>query len=100
MSGGVMLTMAGEYDQQSLNQKSRYFDIFDLKGELKALLEKLNIDNYKLNCYNYKDFYDFKLEYQSKEICYLREFISFQKKYLITFDIDKPVIVARYLDRS
>lgn len=89
----LALTLAGESDFHAVNQKSRYFDIFDLKGELKALLEKLNIDNYKLNYYNYKDFYDFRIDYFVKEVVFASIY-SFSKKVLNNFDINKPVIIG------
>lgn len=89
----LAMILAGEYDYYAYNLKSRYFDIFDLKGELKALLDKLNIDNYKLNYYNYKDFYDFKLEYSFRENVFAAIY-SFSKKILDKFDINKPVIIA------
>jgi len=89
----LAMILAGEYDYYTPNMKSRYFDIFDLKGELKALLDKLNIDNYELNYYNYKDFYDYKLEYLFKDVVFAAVY-SFSKKILDIFDINKPVIIA------
>lgn len=87
----LQLTLAGDYDFCSYNQKSRLFDLFDLKGEFKALLEKLNIDNYKLNYYNYVDYCEFKIDFVIGNAI-LGSIYSFTNKTLALFDIDRPVI--------
>ncbi len=86
----ILLTECGEYDVESINQKSRSFDIFDLKGELQVLLEKLHIDNFKLNHYNYNEIFDFSTEFVIKDKIAARIF-KFSDKYLKIFDIDKDV---------
>lgn len=63
----ILLTLAGEFDHETVNRKPRPFDIFDLKGEVQVLLEKLHIDNLKLNCYNYGDIFDYKVEFSLSE---------------------------------
>lgn len=91
-----MLTLAGESDQQSFDQKVRYFDVLDLKGEVQALLEKLNVDNYNINYYNYTGNVDFEVEYKVKNELFAR-IIKFSDSYLKSFDIEKPVIVCELL---
>lgn len=86
----ILLTLAGEYDVESISQKSRSFDIFDLKGELQVLLEKLHIDNYKLNYYNYKEIFAYSTEFTLNEDVIARIF-RYSDKYLKIFDIDKEV---------
>jgi phenylalanyl-tRNA synthetase beta chain len=86
----ILLTECGEYDVESINQKSRSFDIFDLKGELQVLLEKLHIDNIKLNHYNYNEIFDFSTEFVVKNKIIARIF-KFSDKCLKIFDIDKDV---------
>jgi len=92
----LMLTLAGESDQQSFDQKVRYFDVLDLKGEVQALLEKLNVDNYNINYYNYTGNVDFEVEYKVKNELFAR-IIKFSDSYLKSFDIEKPVIVCELL---
>jgi phenylalanyl-tRNA synthetase beta chain len=86
----ILLTECGEYDVESINQKSRSFDIFDLKGELQVLLEKLHIDNFKLNHYNYNEIFDFSTEFVIKNKIIARIF-KFSDKCLKIFDIDIDV---------
>jgi phenylalanyl-tRNA synthetase beta chain len=86
----IMLTLCGEYDVESVSQKTRSFDIFDLKGELQVLLEKLHIDNYKLNHYNYSEIYAFSTEFTVKEKV-LACIFKFSDKCLKIFDIEKDV---------
>jgi len=86
----VLLTLAGEYDFESVGQKTRSFDIFDLKGELQVLLDKLHIDNYKLNDYNYSEFFDFSSEFSLKDKVFARIF-KYNDKCLKIFDIEKDV---------
>jgi phenylalanyl-tRNA synthetase beta chain len=86
----ILLTIAGEYDLESVSQKSRSFDIFDLKGELQVLLEKLHIDNYKLNDYNYSEIFDFSTEFSLSGKVFARIF-KFNSKCLKIYDIDKDV---------
>jgi phenylalanyl-tRNA synthetase beta chain len=86
----LMLTVSGEYDVESINLKTRPFDIFDLKGELQVLLEKLHIDNYKLNHYNYNEIFDFSTEFTFNDVIIARIF-KVSDKCLKIFDIDKDV---------
>lgn len=89
----ILLTLAGENDLQTLDSPIRYFDVLDLKGEVQVLLEKLNIDNYKINYYNYSGNVDFEVEYKIKDDIFAK-IIKFSAKYLKTFDIERPVIVC------
>lgn len=93
----LMLVLAGEYDVKSSDIKPRYFDLRDIKGELKALLEKLNIANYNINYYNYNGNYEFQLEYAIKGNI-LAKISKFSEKFLKKIDISKPVIVAEFPD--
>ncbi len=86
----ILLTLCGEYDVESISQKSRSFDIFDLKGELQVLLEKFHIDYYKLNHYNYNEIFAYYTEFTVKEKVLARIF-KFSDKCLKIFDIDKNV---------
>jgi phenylalanyl-tRNA synthetase beta chain len=82
--------MAGYYDVESVNEDGRSFDLYDIKGEVQGLLEKLNIDNYKLNYYNYNGYFDFVIEYLLGKTVIARVF-RFSGKCLKEFDIDKQV---------
>lgn len=86
----LLLIMAGDYDVLAVNEKHRSFDIFDIRGEVQALLEKYNIDNYKLNYYNYNSFLEFSVEYTLGKQVIARAF-KFSQKCLAVFDIEKPV---------
>lgn len=86
----LLLIMAGDYDVIAVNEKHRLFDIFDIRGEVQALLEKYNIDNYKLNYYNYNNFLEYGTEYALGNRVIARTF-KFSKKCLSEFDIEKPV---------
>lgn len=86
----ILLTLTGEYDLESVSQKTRPFDIFDLKGELQVFLEKLHIDNYKLNDYNYSEIFDFSSEYTLKNRVFASIF-KYNNKCLKIFDIEKDV---------
>jgi phenylalanyl-tRNA synthetase beta chain len=87
----LLITIAGNYDLASLNQKSRLFDIFDLKGEVKVLLEKLNIANYKLNYYNYVNLNPNLIEFVLSNNIIARVF-DFSAEILNSFDLKIPVI--------
>lgn len=93
----LMLVLAGEYDVKSSDIKSRYFDLRDIKGELKALLEKLNIANYNINYYNYSGNFEFQLDYAIKGKI-IAKVSKFSEKFLKKIDISKPVIVAEFPD--
>jgi phenylalanyl-tRNA synthetase beta chain len=86
----LFLLTAGYYDAESVNEPSRSFDLYDIKGEVQGLLEKLNIDNYKLNYYNYNGYFDFVVEYVLGKTIIARIF-KFSGKCLKEFDIDKHV---------
>jgi phenylalanyl-tRNA synthetase beta chain len=87
----ALLTMAGEYDHETLTQEVRSFDIFDLKGEVQVLLEKLNIDNYELNDYNYGEKFEHSLEFcvNEREIARVHEI---SRNLLAGFNINKRVL--------
>jgi phenylalanyl-tRNA synthetase beta chain len=89
----ILLTLAGEYDNNTFNQKARNFDILDIKGEVQALLEKLHIDSYNINYYNYTGNIDFEIEYSVKNDVFAR-ITKFSDSYLKSFDIERPVIVC------
>ncbi len=86
----ILLTAAGEYEVESVNKITRSFDIFDLKGELQVLLEKLHIDNFKLNHYNYTELFEYSTDFAIKNKVIARIF-KFSDKCLKIFDIDKDV---------
>jgi len=86
----ILLTVTGEYDVESVNEKTRSFDIFDLKGELQVLLEKLHIDNFKLNHYNYTELFEYSTEFALNNKIIARIF-KHSGKYLKIFDIEKDV---------
>lgn len=86
----LFLLMAGYYDAEGVNEGGRSFDLYDIKGEVQGLLEKLNIDNYKLNYYNYNGYFDFVIEYLLGKTVIARVF-RFSGKCLKEFDIDKQV---------
>jgi phenylalanyl-tRNA synthetase beta chain len=86
----LFLLTAGYYDAESVNEPGRSFDLYDIKGEVQGLLEKLNIDNYKLNYYNYNGYFEYSLDYiVGKTI--IAKIFKFSKKCLKEFDIDKAV---------
>jgi phenylalanyl-tRNA synthetase beta chain len=86
----IFLIAAGEYEVESVNKITRSFDIFDLKGELQVLLEKLHIDNFKLNHYNYTELFEYSTDFAIKNKVITRIF-KFSDKCLKIFDIDKDV---------
>lgn len=47
--------ISGLSDLKSFDMKDRYFDIFDLKGELQIFLSKINIESNELIYYNAED---------------------------------------------
>ncbi len=89
----ILLTLAGENDYYTFNQKVRNFDVLDIKGEMQMLLEKLHIDNYNINYYNYTGNVDFEIEYSIKNDVFAK-IIKFSDSYLKSFDIERPVIVC------
>lgn len=89
----LSMILAGDHEASYVNEKSRLFEIFDLKGEVKALLDKLNIDNDKLNYYNYGDYYDYRVEYLSGNRS-LGSIYSFSSQILQRYGISKPVFCA------
>ncbi len=84
----LLLTAAGDFDVESVNIKTRSFDIFDLKGELQVLLEKMHIDNYKLNHYNYTGLFDYSIDFSKNNRVFGRIF-KYSDNCLKFFDIDK-----------
>lgn len=89
----IQVTLAGEYDGKSFDQKRRNFDILDMKAEVEALLEKINIENYNTNYYYYTGQFDNIVEYKIGDDV-IAKIYEFSDKVLKEFDIDKPVIVC------
>ena len=89
----TILILAGNYELESINQKDREFDVFDIKGELEMLLGKLNIEFNKLNDYYYGNYYDYKIDYFNHNVL-LASVVKFSKKFLKKFDIEKNVVIC------
>ena len=89
----LLFTLAGEFDVESLDIKPRYFDLLDIKAEVKALLEKLNVANYNINYYNYSENFDFQVDYDVNGVL-VAKIIKFNDKFLKSLNIEKPVIVC------
>jgi phenylalanyl-tRNA synthetase beta chain len=87
----LQLTLSGEYDYEAVNGNERSFDIFDMKGEILSLLEKLHIDYYNLNYYTYTENYEYKIDFTVRDVTAASIFL-FSQKVLRAFDLDKPVI--------
>ena len=88
-----ILVLAGEIDVESYDVKPRYFDLLDIKAEVKALLEKLHIENFKINHYNYTGNYEYIIDYTiENEI--IAKIVKITDKYLKSIDIEKPVIIC------
>jgi len=88
-----ILVMAGLNDAFEIGRKDRFFDVFDMRGEIDMLLRKLNIENYKLNDYYYNGWYDSRFDYCVKNKI-LASVTSFSGEFLRKFDIEKPVVVC------
>lgn len=89
----ILLTLAGNYDVESADTKPRYFDILDIKAEVKGLLEKLNVEFYNINYYNYTGNFEFQLIYEIKGNS--AAIVSkFSDKFLKKLNIDKPVLIC------
>ncbi len=91
-----ILILAGEFDLISSNKnadKSRNFDINDIKGETEMLFGKFNIEINKFNDYYYTDFYDCKIDYLRGNVLQAT-LIQFSVQFLKKFDIEKPVFVC------
>lgn len=91
----LMLVMAGEYDVESYDIKPRYFDLLDIKAEVKAFLEKIHIEYYKINYYNYTGNYEYIVEFTVKDGVIAKIF-KISDKFLNSIDIFKPVIVCEF----
>jgi phenylalanyl-tRNA synthetase beta chain len=91
----VLITLAGDYDVESFDVKPRYFDLLDIKAEVKALLEKLNIANYNINYYNYNGNFEFQVDYRVNGSL-ISKISKFNDKFLRSLDIEKPVIVCEF----
>lgn len=87
----LLLALSGEYDCEVLGQKTRLYDIYDLKGEVQVLLEKFNIDNYKLNDYNYNENFDFSTDIAVQDRIIAKIF-KISDKCLKLFDIPQTVV--------
>ncbi|MCI0449346.1 MAG: hypothetical protein L0Y79_06105 [Chlorobi bacterium] len=92
----ILFTLAGEFDVESFDIKPRYFDILDMKAEVKALLEKLNVANYNINYYNYSGNFDFQLDHNVNGVL-VAKIIKFNEKFLKNLNIEKPVIACEIL---
>ncbi len=90
---GKILVMAGFNEISGLGEKDRYFDVFDMKGEVEMLFEKMNIENYILNDYYYDSFYKSKFDYVYKNKI-LASVIELSHEVLSDFEIEKPVIIC------
>jgi phenylalanyl-tRNA synthetase beta chain len=88
-----LMTLAGYYDLESSDIKPRYFDLLDIKGELKGLLEKLHIDIYNINYYNYTGNFEFQLIYEAKGNP-VAVISKFSEKFLKKLNIEMPVFVC------
>jgi phenylalanyl-tRNA synthetase beta chain len=91
----LLLALAGQYDVESTDSKPRYFDLLDIKADLKALLEKLNIATYNINYYNYSGNFEFQLEYVIKGNI-IAKISKFSAKFLKNLNIEKPVLVCEF----
>src|SRR4030095_1032734 len=89
----IIIALAGEYDVEYADIKPRYFDILDIKAEVKALLEKLNIDIYNINYYNYSGNFEFQADYEVKGNI-IAKISKFSDNYLEKNSIGKPVLVC------
>lgn len=89
----ILLTLAGNYDVESADTRPRYFDILDIKAEVKGLLEKLNVEFYNINYYNYTGNIDFQLNYDVKGIS-AAVVSKFSERFLKKLNIDKPVLIC------
>jgi len=90
---GFILVLAGEYDVESYDIKPRYFDLLDIKAEVKAFLEKLHIENFKIFHYNYTGNFEYVLNYSLNDEIIVKVF-KLSDKYLKSYDIEKPVIIC------
>src|SRR4030095_12963285 len=90
-----LIALAGYFDIESHETKPRYFDLLDIKAEVKAFLEKIHIEYYKINYYNYTEIYEYMLEYvKGDEI--IAKIMKISDKYLKSQNIEKPVIICEF----
>lgn len=89
----LLMTLAGYHDLESSDIKPRYFDLLDIKAELKGLLEKLHIDIYNINYYNYTGNFEFQLIYEAKGNP-VAVISKFSEKFLKNLNIEMPVLVC------
>ncbi len=89
----LLITLAGYYDVESHDSKPRYFDLLDIKAELKGLLEKLNVEINNINYYNYGGNFKFQLVYESRGIT-AATVSGFSDKFLKKNNIEMPVLVC------
>ncbi|MBZ0202238.1 MAG: phenylalanine--tRNA ligase subunit beta [Ignavibacteria bacterium] len=89
----LLITLAGYYDVESHDTKPRYFDLLDIKAELKGLLEKLNVEINNINYYNYSGNFKFQVIYESKGVT-TAVVSGFSDKFLKKNNIELPVLVC------
>ncbi|HMS64292.1 MAG TPA: phenylalanine--tRNA ligase subunit beta [Ignavibacteria bacterium] len=89
----LIMALSGKKDVELIYGGEKYFDIFDLKGEVEMLLSKLNLENYRLFYYNDKDSGEVKIDIRLNEevIGNINKADSFLKK---EFDIESDVFIA------
>lgn len=87
----ICFGISGKSDDYGFDLKERYFDFFDIKGELDLFLYKLNIENYILNYYNNAVQSYFEIEYNGN---ILGSLYIVSKDILETYDINIDVFIA------
>lgn len=90
----ILLLVSGEFQPQQYGVTSRKCDIFDLKGEVEALLLKFFLDKYRLNYYNS----DKPLSVNNIDIEIQDTYAGFvgmlKKEVAAKFDIEEAVLVS------
>ncbi len=90
---GICIT--GKLVDKNWKENAIQSDIFYLKGLVEALLEKLSLDNVSFSSYyaNENEFYSIEIKiYVDKT--YIGSLYKMNDKYLMKFDIEKPVFTA------
>lgn len=90
----ILLLLSGEFQPQQYGVTSRKCDIFDLKGEVEALLLKFFLDKYRLNYYNS----DKPLSVNNIDIEIQDTYAGFlgmlKKEVAAKFDIEEAILVS------